>query len=229
MSAKELELLDQWQSGGDAQAFREITRLHSAMVFGTCKRLLGNSAEAEEITQDCFLRLARSEEPITKSLGGWLHTLATRRSLDRLRGNRRRAEREHQYVTAIESQEGDHWEALEPLVDECITELEEDLREPIVAYFLEEKTQAEIAVMHKVTQATISRRIEKGIAAIRAALKLRGVLVPLTSLGTLLGSQMAEAAPAPPSPKCSENSRLPETKVAAFLHRDSQRMNRTRS
>ncbi|MFC1734467.1 sigma factor, partial [Candidatus Hydrogenedentota bacterium] len=50
---------------------------HSAMVYGTCRRVLGDSVESEDVAQECFIALTeerRIEERAGASLGGWLHT-----------------------------------------------------------------------------------------------------------------------------------------------------------
>ena len=51
------------------------------MVYGVCLRITGSAADAEDATQECLLELARKAGDIRGSLGGWLHTVAARRSL----------------------------------------------------------------------------------------------------------------------------------------------------
>ena len=52
-------LLSQYVATGDASAFAELTHRYSALVRGICFRLLGNTHDAEEVTQECFFELAR--------------------------------------------------------------------------------------------------------------------------------------------------------------------------
>jgi len=44
---------------GDAGAFERIYRLHSRRVYALCLRMVGNTSEAEDLTQDAFLQLFR--------------------------------------------------------------------------------------------------------------------------------------------------------------------------
>jgi len=78
----------------DADAFAEIVSRYSAMVYGTCKRVTRNPTDAEDVAQECFIELARVRRTITPSLGGWLHRVAVRRSLNRLKAESRRKRRE---------------------------------------------------------------------------------------------------------------------------------------
>jgi DNA-directed RNA polymerase specialized sigma24 family protein len=44
---------------GDAAAFERIYRLHSQKVYTLCLRMVGDAAQAENLTQDVFLQLFR--------------------------------------------------------------------------------------------------------------------------------------------------------------------------
>ena len=41
---------------GDADAFERVYRLHSRKIYNLCLRMVGNPTEAEDLTQDVFLR-----------------------------------------------------------------------------------------------------------------------------------------------------------------------------
>jgi hypothetical protein len=87
------------------------------------------------------------------------------------------------------------WPDIEPHVDEALNELPQDLREVLVLYFLEGRTQVEIARYLDRNQATVSRAIDRGITALREALKTRGITCGI-GLAALLTSQSAHAMPA---------------------------------
>ena len=59
MSRSDSVLIERWSQFQDAEAFAELVRRHASMVHGTCLRILGNGADAEEVAQDCFLELLR--------------------------------------------------------------------------------------------------------------------------------------------------------------------------
>ena len=84
---------------GDERGFERIYRLHSQRVYALCLRMMrGNSAEAEELTQESFLRLFRKIGTFRgeSAFSTWLHRLAFNIVLMRLR------KRSHQVVSMDE-------------------------------------------------------------------------------------------------------------------------------
>lgn len=82
MSPTDAALLDRWCNHRDAEAFAEIVARHLSMVYHTCRRILGDTHDAEDVAQECFTDLVRNPPRKRKdlsSLGGWLYTVATRR------------------------------------------------------------------------------------------------------------------------------------------------------
>ena len=183
-------LLLRWQRQGDAHAFHEIANRHSAMVFATCRRVLRDAVEAEDLTQECFLTLAQQAGKPPDSLPAWLHVVAVRRSLTRIRTLGRRAARERSYAerqpVAVEPAVAD----VLAEVDEALAALPETLRTPLVLHFLEQRGQGEIAAQLGVTQSTVSRRIVRGIAKLRTQLEKKHIVV---SAGVLAAGLQAEA------------------------------------
>ena len=72
---------------GDAGAFERIYRLHSRRVYALCLRMVGNTAEAEDLTQDAFLQLFRKIATFRgeSAFSTWLHRLAVNVVLMKLR------------------------------------------------------------------------------------------------------------------------------------------------
>ncbi len=196
MASADIALLKKWTEGRDAHAFNEIVSRYADMVYATCARILGNRADAEDVAQECFLRLVRGDVSIRSSLGGWLHTLATHRSIDRLRSEKRRAERELQFAEEMNSQIEIGWNDVQMYVDESIASLPENLRDPIIRHFLERQTHEAIAMSLGVSRPAISQRIDKGINEIRKYLKSRGIPISASALGVMMADIPIEAAPA---------------------------------
>lgn len=165
------------------------------MVYATCRRILRNATEAEDVTQECFETLAQVHKGPKRHLGAWLHAVATNRSLNRLRAEKRRREREARFATSYKSGAGTEWEEIYGYVDEAIERLPEELRIPVVAHFLENQSHAAIAQALGVSPRTVGYRIEKGIELIRKALKKRGVQVATTALAAMMAANLADAAP----------------------------------
>jgi RNA polymerase sigma-70 factor, ECF subfamily len=72
---------------GDAAAFEHIYRLHNRRVYSLCLRMVGNTAEAEDLTQEAFLQLFRKIGTFRgeSAFSTWLHRLAVNVVLMRLR------------------------------------------------------------------------------------------------------------------------------------------------
>ena len=100
MPDSELTLLQRWRDARDADAFKTLALRHASMVFNTCRRILGNHADAEEVAQECFIDLALAAAPPKTHVAGWLHRVATCKAISRVRAQHRRKQREHQYAEA---------------------------------------------------------------------------------------------------------------------------------
>lgn len=189
-------LLRAWQMHQDAEAFHTIVQRHAGLVYNTCRHILRNDADAADVSQECFLRLANTPPDIEHSLAGWLHRLATHRSLDFLKQAKRRRNREIRYATQPLPATNVPDTDLLGAVDEAIDALSDELRLPVVDHFLRQKTHQEIAENLGLTRRATTYRIQRGIKHVRENLKRRGIAAPASAL---LAALEAEGTPLPPS------------------------------
>jgi RNA polymerase sigma-70 factor (ECF subfamily) len=72
---------------GDADSFAALYELHKRRVYSLCLRMTGNTAEAEDLTQEAFLQLFRKIATFRgeSAFSTWLHRLAVNVVLMRLR------------------------------------------------------------------------------------------------------------------------------------------------
>jgi RNA polymerase sigma-70 factor (ECF subfamily) len=84
--SQEAEAIRQAQLG-DATAFEQLYRLHSSRVFALCLRMLKNTAEAEDLTQETFLAVFRAIRTFRghSAFSSWLHRVAVNCVLMHLR------------------------------------------------------------------------------------------------------------------------------------------------
>jgi len=195
MDAVERTALERWVTHRDPEAFRDIVLCHSGMVHATCWRVLGNAADAEDATQESFEALARTKAPPQGHLGPWLHRVATRIALNKRRGDVRRAQREKRFAAESQQETEVAWDDVYGLVDEAIAGLPDQLRMPLVAHFLENRSHAAIAEATGVPRRTVSHRIRQGIERIGKALRKRGVHIAPQALGGLLATHLILARP----------------------------------
>src|SRR5215470_1790763 len=77
------ELLARFLEHRDEAAFAALVRRHSAMVLGTCRRVLGNTADADDAFQAAFVVLVRKAHGLTDraTVGNFLYGIAFRTAL----------------------------------------------------------------------------------------------------------------------------------------------------
>ena len=212
MAHSDVALFERWAATHDADVFAEIVSRYSAMVYSTCKRALGNAADAEDVAQECFIELAQTDVQVRLSLGGWLHTVATRRSLDRIKSEARRKTREKRYARELSGYAETTWDDVQGHIDQAIADLPEKFREPIVARFLLGGTHEAIAGELGISRSTVQYRLARGLSEIRKGLKRRGVLVALSALAAMLNAHIAEATPV------ALTASLGKLAIAASMH-----------
>lgn len=195
MADAEILLLRRFAETSDAEAFSEITQRYAGMVYASCRRVLGNEAKAADATQETFFQLFKNAGEITGSLGGWLHRVATRKSVDMIRMDSARASREKSYAGTAKK-EINEWQELSPYVDQAMEELDDDIREMLVRHYLGGKSMRLVGEDMGVSQATVSRKIEKGVSQLRSMLEQKGLVISITILGSMLLTNTLEAAPA---------------------------------
>ena len=88
-SFSDAELIARAQRGEES-AFEALYHAHKRRVYHLCFRMIGNTAEAEELTQEAFLRLFRKIHMFRgdSAFSTWLHRLSVNVVLMRLRKKR---------------------------------------------------------------------------------------------------------------------------------------------
>ena len=184
MSEQEAGLLGHYAEVSDAEAFRALVERHAGMVFAACRRVLGNRADAEDATQEAFLKLAREAGGLRAPIAPWLHRVAVNVSLTMAQKDRSRRKREANVArngASASSQKASDpaadasWVEIKRHVDAALTELPANLRSPIVLHYLEGRTQGQAAEELSLTQSAVSKRLKRGVRELRRRLKRAGV------------------------------------------------------
>ncbi|MBN2133070.1 MAG: sigma-70 family RNA polymerase sigma factor [Sedimentisphaerales bacterium] len=195
MVENEAILLKRFSTGADAEAFAELVRRYVQLVYSTSWRVLKDDTDATDVTQETFFELTRHAGRISGSLGGWLHRVATQKSIDVIRRTAHRRNREQAYArtrpVVVQS-----WQEMSEHVDLALEKLDESLRSVLLDHFIAGKTTARIARERGVSQATVSRRVNAGLDQLRGILKRKGLLVTAAALATMLKENTAQAVSA---------------------------------
>jgi RNA polymerase sigma factor (sigma-70 family) len=196
-AASDGELLDAFGLRRDEAAFAELMRRHGSMVFGVCRRVLGNEADAEDAFQATFAALARKAGSLRREpVGGWLHRVAARAAGQARRGaDRRRALlRRARAVPPREPGREATWEDVKPVLDEELSRLPDPARRLLVACYLQGKTHAQAAAEVGVPLGSVDWHLGRARERLRRALVRRGVALSAGALGALMAGTAARAA-----------------------------------
>jgi len=168
---------------GDVGAFQDLFERYKRQVFGTAIGITDDRGLAEEILQDCFLRvhqyILKGKIDPTQSLGAWLHRVAVNRSCDEMRRARWR-----RLVASIddwgESLQAPRHQSPERQVqqDELRTRLLAGLttldplhRAVLILFYLQGFSIAEIAGILDCPEGTVKRRLHTARKRLRALLE----------------------------------------------------------
>ena len=202
---------------GEAEAaFAALVDRHGPMVWGVCRRALGNAHEAEDAFQATFLVLARraGSVRVDGSLGRWLHGVASKvAARARLDGLRRPA-REARAATAGPSSRAPDLERDELLaaLDEELGRLPEKYRSPVVLCHLEGLTYAGAAEQLGCPPGAIKGRLARARELLRARLARRGLGLPASATESPI---FPEARPAVPTVLVASTARLARPAIVA--------------
>lgn len=134
MAQRDSILLSRFAGSGDPEAFSQIVNQYSSLVYSACHRMLNDRDAAADTTQDTFFQLLKNAGSITGSISAWLHRVATNKSVDFIRRNIARREREAMYSRSTPEVAG-KWEDVSPYIDEALEELDEQVREMLIMHF----------------------------------------------------------------------------------------------
>ena len=162
----DLLILQSYQRTGDPEAFRRLVERHQRLVFSAAQRVLIDNAWVEDTVQETFLRLAGLREAVHTSLGSWLHRVATRLAIDRLRSERSRQHREREAPPApVEAAPGaddlDQQRRLLTRLDEAIDHLPEEDRALVVDHFLGNLPQSVLAERLGISRQAVQQRLQR--------------------------------------------------------------------
>ncbi len=159
------------------------------IVFSTAVRLVANTAEAEDISQEVFLKAYERFHELRESptAGGWLRKVATNLSLNHLSRYRSRWSFFSEMFSGRSDEDEIEVEFAAPgnieqeladasrheLVEQALRNLPQSQRVPLVLYHLEGLRYEEIAAKLKVSLGKVKTDIFRAREALRKKLRLR--------------------------------------------------------
>jgi RNA polymerase sigma-70 factor (ECF subfamily) len=175
---------------GDSGAWAELVRSHHRRVYGLCYRFTGNPADAEDLTQDVFLKVYSNLSSFDTGRGSlqvWITTMTRNLLVDNFRRTR------NQRAT---SSLDDGWESSEELqpiarlmaggpsphesaaqkelakmVQDALARVSVELREAVILRDLQDLDYKEIAQVLGIPEGTVKSRISRGRAELARLLE----------------------------------------------------------
>ena len=186
----------------------EIVERHSERVYRLAYRLTGNRPDAEDLTQDVFVRVFRSLDRYRPgTFEGWLHRITTNLFLDKVRRRQRirfdalSDERAARLVSSSAAPEVAYADrTFDADIELALGELPPEFRVAVVLCDVEGLTYDEIAEITGAKLGTVRSRIHRGRALLREALTT--VVPPRAASGTPVSEAAARPTrrPRPPRP-----------------------------
>jgi RNA polymerase sigma factor (sigma-70 family) len=190
-------LLERFLADADESAFEAIVARHGSMVLGVCRRLLGDSHDADDAFQATFIVLVRKARQLRNAdrLGPWLYGVATRVAKKaRAREARRRGSllALPADIPAPRDMEVG-WFDVRTILDAELGKLSPKLRDIVVLCLLEGLTAEEASRQLSCPVGTVKSRLARGREALRGRLTARG-LAPAAALAVVAGSSPSALA-----------------------------------
>lgn len=165
--------------GGEQAAMRELVECHKALVFGLCLRMLGHRQDAEDITQEVFVRVFRSLSSWDpeREFKPWLLTIAGNRCRTLL-ASRRKRHQSMDFAEEIPDRTPDD-RAARSLAEElslALSDLREEYRQSFLLFHEQELSYADIAAAMDVPVGTIKTWVHRARREIIERLQRRGVV-----------------------------------------------------
>lgn len=179
---------------GDARAFEALVNRYKDKIFVYVTRMIHDPVDAEDITQDTFLRAYQSLGNFrgAASFQTWLYRIASNLVIDAVRRRKRRDDGNISLDAPVDTDEGEvareladerrgpeelaSSSALQQEVRRAIAEISPKLRSVLVMYDLQGMSYQEIADVMGCPLGTVKSRLFNARAQLKDLLEQRGVL-----------------------------------------------------
>jgi RNA polymerase sigma-70 factor, ECF subfamily len=167
---------------GDAAAWEELVRGYNRRIYNLCYRFTGSPDEAEDLTQEVFIKMYRSLGSYDVERGAfvsWVTTLTRNLLVDHFRKSRQ--DRITDSLDAAPTQDEDaptpaeqladpkagpedrvRSQQTQQLVQQALGKISPELREAVILRDLQDMDYREIAAILKVPEGTVKSRINRG-------------------------------------------------------------------
>jgi RNA polymerase sigma-70 factor (ECF subfamily) len=176
---------------GDAAAWEEIVETYNRRIYNICYRFAGSGGDAEDLTQEVFIKMYRTLPSYDSSKGAfvtWVATITRNLLVDHFRKTK-----QERMTDSIDTAPSEHEDALplgEQIQDQsappdaqvrsrevsetvhaALAKLSPELREAVILRDLQDMDYREIATVLRVPEGTVKSRINRGRAELARLLQ----------------------------------------------------------
>ncbi len=161
--------------GGEDAAWEELLRVHNRKIYNLCYRFTGRPSEAEDLTQEVFIKVFQTlttYDAVQGSFSTWLNRVARNHLVDHYRrthkerltssiedetgGLEDKPSAEEHPIARVESRERHE------ILQAALNRLSPDMREAVVLRDFQDLDYDEIAEVLGVPEGTVKSRINRG-------------------------------------------------------------------
>src|ERR1022692_860970 len=197
----DMALIRQYADRGSESAFTDLVHRHIHLVYSVAFRYVGNSPDAQDVTQAVFIILAKKAPSLRHraTLTGWLYetTRYTAAALLRSRVRHRAREQEaYMQSTLNDSDPNDVWRQLAPILEDAMNRLNEKERALLALRFFDNKTAAETAVLLGIREGAAHKRAARALEKLRRFFLKRGIDSTAATIAGAISANSVQAVPA---------------------------------
>jgi RNA polymerase sigma-70 factor, ECF subfamily len=176
--------------GGEETAWEDLVRVHTRRVYGICYRFTGSDSEAQDLTQEVFMRVFRTIHSFRAGEGSfvvWLTRLTRNLLIDNYRRTKldRVTDSIEEQLPVLEERSisGSRTDGLlagreaSEVLQAALGKLSPELRETVILRDLEEMEYREIAHVLNVPEGTVKSRLNRGRAELARTLRRQKISV----------------------------------------------------
>ena len=148
---------------GNSDAFRLLVDRYGGMVYGIACAHVGNAVDAEDISQETFVRLYQWLDRLSseKSVGAWLFHVTRSVAIDWLRKQGRETARATEGIAEAPSLPNPARDELHRAIWDQLATLGSEQREILVLYYFQSKRRREIARLLGISSEAAAKRLQR--------------------------------------------------------------------
>jgi RNA polymerase sigma factor (sigma-70 family) len=195
-----MHLMREYAEHDSETAFAELVHRHINLVYSVALRHVGNSHDAQDITQAVFVIFAKKAASLRQrtNLTGWLYetTRFTSRQLSRTRARQQAREQEAYVQSTLNNPETEStWRQLAPLLEDAMSRLSEKERALVALRFFENKSAAETAARLGIQEWAAHKRAARAMEKLRLIFVKRGIASTTATIAGAISANSVQAAP----------------------------------